>query len=44
MRIAESKKRIDAQIGPLMREADQIVAIMAASRKSAIANRHSAIR
>jgi four helix bundle protein len=33
-----------ARIGPLMRGADEIVAIMAASRKSAIANRHSAIR
>jgi four helix bundle protein len=31
------------RIRPLMVEADEIVAIMATSRKSAIANRHSAI-
>lgn len=33
----------DNLIRPLIIEADEIVAIMAASRKSAIANRHSAI-
>jgi len=31
------------RIRPLMVEADEIVAIMATSRKSALANRHSAI-
>jgi four helix bundle protein len=30
------------RIGPLLQEADELVAIMAASRKSAVANRHSA--
>jgi len=29
------------RIGPLLQEADEVVAIMAASRKSAVANRHS---
>jgi len=32
------------KLKPLLREADEIVSIMAASRKSAIANRQSAIR
>ena len=32
-----------AQVEPLLQEAGELVAIMAASRKSAIANRHSAI-
>jgi len=32
------------KLKPLLREADDIVSIMAASRKSAIANRQSAIR
>ena len=32
------------KLKPLPREADEIVSIMAASRKSAIANRQSAIR
>lgn len=30
------------RIAPLLKEADELVAIMAASRKSAVANRHSA--
>ena len=33
----------EKQIAPLLREANELVAIMAASRKSAIANRKSAI-
>ena len=42
--IIESKIRRAKQIAPLLDEANQLVAIMAASRKSAIANRHLAIR
>jgi len=34
----------DAKIRPLLTEAGELVAIMAASRKSAVANRQSAIR
>jgi four helix bundle protein len=41
--IVDSNIRTDKQIGPLRTEANEIVAIMAASRKSAIANRKSAI-
>jgi four helix bundle protein len=42
--IIDSKIRTENQIEPLRREANELVAIMAASRKSAIANRKSAIR
>jgi four helix bundle protein len=42
--IIESKIRRAKQIAPLLDEANEIVAIMAASRKSAIANRRLAIR
>jgi len=42
--IIESKIRRAKQIAPLLDEANQLVAIMAASRKSAIANRRLAIR
>jgi four helix bundle protein len=35
--------RLQKQIAPLLGEANELVAIMAASRKSAIANRRSAI-
>jgi four helix bundle protein len=41
--IIDSNIRTEKQIGPLRTEANEIVAIMAASRKSAIANRKSAI-
>jgi four helix bundle protein len=41
--IVDSNIRTDRQIGPLRKEANELVAIMAASRKSAIANRKSAI-
>lgn len=41
--IVDSKIRTEKQIGPLRREANELVAIMAASRKSAVANRKSAI-
>jgi four helix bundle protein len=42
--IIESKIRRSKQIAPLLDEANELVAIMAASRKSAIANRRLAIR
>jgi len=42
--IIESKIRRAKQILPLLNEANELVAIMAASRKSAIANRRLAIR
>ena len=42
--ISESKIRRARQIVPLLREANELVAIMAASRKSAIATRPLAIR
>jgi four helix bundle protein len=42
--IIDSKVRRKKQIEPLLGEANELVAIMAASRKSAIANRPSAIR
>lgn len=42
--IIESKIRRAKQIVPLLNEANELVAIMAASRKSAIANRRLAIR
>lgn len=42
--IIESKIRRARQIMPLLNEANELVAIMAASRKSAIANRRLAIR
>ncbi len=42
--IIESKIRRAKQIAPLLDEANELVAIMAASRKSAIANRRLAIR
>jgi four helix bundle protein len=42
--IIESKIRRPKRIAPLLDEANELVAIMAASRKSAIANRHLAIR
>jgi four helix bundle protein len=41
--IIDCNIRTEKQIGPLRTEANEIVAIMAASRKSAIANRKSAI-
>ena len=41
--IVDSKIRSEKQLGPLLREAGEIVAIMASSRKSAVANRKSAI-
>jgi four helix bundle protein len=41
--IVDSSIRTEKQIGPLHEEASELVAIMAASRKSAIANRKSAI-
>jgi four helix bundle protein len=41
--IIDSGIRTEKQIGPLRREANELVAIMAASRKSAIGNRKSAI-
>ena len=42
--IIDSGVRRKQQIEPLLQEANELVAIMAASRKSAIANRKSAIR
>ena len=42
--IIDSGIRRKKQIEPLLQEANELVAIMAASRKSAIANRKSAIR
>jgi four helix bundle protein len=42
--IIGSKIRETRKIAPLLDEANELVAIMAASRKSAIANRPSAIR
>jgi four helix bundle protein len=41
--IVECGIRSTPQIGPLLQEANELVAIMAASRKSAIGNRQSAI-
>ena len=41
--IIDSKIRSKAQIEPLLKEAGELVAIMAASRKSAVANRKLAI-
>jgi four helix bundle protein len=41
--IVESGIHSNEQIDPLLKEAGELVAIMAASRKSAIANRQSAI-
>jgi four helix bundle protein len=42
--IIDSGVRRKKQIEPLLQEANELVAIMAASRKSAIANRKSAVR
>jgi four helix bundle protein len=42
--IIDSNIRGKTQIEPLLKEAGELVAIMAASRKSAIGNRKSAIR
>jgi four helix bundle protein len=42
--IIDSAIRSETQIEPLLKEAGELVAIMAASRKSAIGNRRSAIR
>jgi four helix bundle protein len=42
--IVDSPIRTEKQIGPLQKEANELVAIMAASRKSAVANRKSALR
>jgi|ERR1700730_703019 len=42
--IVESKIRGEKQINPLLKEAGELVAIMAASRKSAIGNWKSAVR
>jgi four helix bundle protein len=41
--IVETNIRSEKQIAALLKEANELVAIMAASRKSAIANRKSAI-
>jgi len=41
--IGETELLPATKLNPLLREADEIVAIMAASRKSAIGNRQSAI-
>jgi four helix bundle protein len=41
--IIDSKIRSKTQLEPLLKEAGELVAIMAASRKSAIGNRKSAI-
>lgn len=42
--IIDSKIRSEKQVAPLLKEAGELVAIMASSRKSAVANRKSAIR
>jgi four helix bundle protein len=42
--IIDSNTRSEIQVKPLMKEAGELVAIMASSRKSAVANRKSAIR
>ena len=42
--VIDSKIRGAKQIAPLLKEANELVAIMAASRKSAIANRKSPVR
>ena len=42
--IVDSNIRSEKQVEPLLKEAGELVAIMAASRKSAVANRKSAIR
>jgi four helix bundle protein len=42
--IIDSNIRSEKQVEPLLKEAGEIVAIMASSRKSAVANRKSAIR
>ena len=41
--IVDANIRTEKQIAPLLKEANELVAIMAASRKSAVANRKSAI-
>jgi four helix bundle protein len=42
--IVDSRIRSGKQLEPLLKEAGELVAIMASSRKSAVANRKSAIR
>ena len=42
--IIDSNIRSEKQVEPLLKEAGELVAIMASSRKSAVANRKSAIR
>ncbi len=42
--IIDSNIRSEKQVQPLLKEAGELVAIMASSRKSAVANRKSAIR
>jgi four helix bundle protein len=42
--VVDANIRTQKQIAPLLQEANEVVAIMAASRKSAVANRKSAIR
>jgi hypothetical protein len=42
--IANQIIRSEKQVAPLLKEAGELVAIMASSRKSAVANRKSAIR
>jgi four helix bundle protein len=42
--IIDCNIRSERQVRPLLKEAGEIVAIMASSRKSAVANRKSAIR
>ena len=42
--VVDANIRTEKQIAPLQKEANELVAIMAASRKSAVANRKSALR
>ena len=42
--IIGSNIRSEKQVEPLLKEAEELVAIIASSRKSAVANRKSAIR
>ena len=41
--VVDANIRTEKQIAPLQKEANELVAIMAASRKSAVANRKSAL-
>jgi four helix bundle protein len=42
--VVDANIRTEKQIAPLQKEANELVAVMAASRKSAVANRKSALR